>query len=431
MGFLKKPSFQLTGLVSSPDGLYDGSFITQCALWWNHELQQEPKLAASGCRPFNSDDVARLRATVQPENRAAFAVMADGVSLPGRASQAVLSLAYAFALVIEAAISQLPDANGSSIGVQPREFTADDLTELSRHYSDEGWAREFDQWSPYWNVIASEFPPKLGERVVASLRKTFDDQVDRWSAAEGFELRRCIGPLDFSLINAEPGEGTRMHNFVELLFEWGGRLRLGEAILSSGDEISDHRFSHNPEFEFTDHLFDEAYERYIEIAQQDAPVSSDVETAAIIWATPSEDKELSDDQQKMISTAVIRGYIWRSVEHTAGRFLEPQLSEAVAKSRTVGNNRGPDEPFYLTLYFAALQQMIDGVNSRLGSIGGILSGPKNYEKAYFVTTRDFPDYGIEIEEGDQRQGFQFGVCLADAERVLTRATAPEAASDPA
>jgi hypothetical protein len=424
MSLLKrKPAFQLSGLLASPDGLYDGSFLSQCALWWDHELQQESKLGSIGCRPFTSNDLARLRETVQPDNRVAFAAVADGVSIPGRTSQAVLSLAYAFALVIEHA---MPDADSSLIGVQSPKFTADDLTELGRHYSEEGWAREFDQWAPFWKVIGEAFPSKIGDRLVAALRRAFDDQVDRWSAAENLALRKSIGAPDFSLISAEPGEGVRFHNFVELLFEWGGRLRLGENILSSGDDLRDHRFTHEPGISYTDHLFDEAYARYIEIARLDTPVKADVERAAIIWSQTHEDAAATSDHQELILTAVIRGYIWRSVENGPVSFVEPQLSAAVATSRSVGDHRSADEPLSVTLYYAALQQMIDGVRTPFGSIGGMLEGPKNYEKAYFATTRDFPDYGIEIEEADQRQAFQFGACLADAERVLT--ASPEAST---
>jgi hypothetical protein len=79
-----------------------------------------------------------------------------------------------------------------------------------------------------------------------------------------------------------------------------------------------------------------------------------------------------------------------------------------------------EQRWVATLYYAALQSLSDGVKVRLGSIGGLLSGPKSYEKAYFVTLRDLGAHGVELEDGDRRGAFQFGVLLADAERVLAQ-----------
>lgn len=42
-----------------------------------------------------------------------------------------------------------------------------------------------------------------------------------------------------------------------------------------------------------------------------------------------------------------------------------------------------------TFYYAASQCMVDKVNSRLGSIGGLRQGPRSYEKA-FIDSLDEP-----------------------------------------
>ena len=49
-----------------------------------------------------------------------------------------------------------------------------------------------------------------------------------------------------------------------------------------------------------------------------------------------------------------------------------------------------------------------------------MQGPKSYEKAFYDTTDDFEEHGLELDEETKRLAFQFGVCLADSERVLLR-----------
>jgi hypothetical protein len=78
----------------------------------------------------------------------------------------------------------------------------------------------------------------------------------------------------------------------------------------------------------------------------------------------------------------------------------------------------------VTLYFAALQTLLDGVKLRFGSIGGMAEGPRNFERAYFFTLRDLADEDVGITEADEREAFMFGICLADAERVLTASRTP-------
>jgi hypothetical protein len=96
----------------------------------------------------------------------------------------------------------------------------------------------------------------------------------------------------------------------------------------------------------------------------------------------------------------------------------------VKPSLTVGDDRSPDEPFGVTLYYAAAQCLVDKVNTPLGSIGGLLQGPKFYEKALLDTTSDFEDLGLTIDENTQRLAFHFGVSLADVERVLIARGSP-------
>lgn len=404
----RKPAFQLTGLVCSPDGLYDGSYVAACARWWNHQLQTHPEMIKGGYRAFTGDELQRLRGVVQPENRAAFQAVADAVSLPGRHSVAVLSLAYAFALVVEAGAGQTrEEAQASAAWTQARPFTEHDLTELERHYSEEGAAREYELWAPYWTAARTVFPEKSGAKLIEALEATFYDQVDRWSAAEGFDLKRSVGAPDYSIIAFDENAG--LSNFVELLFEWGGRLRLGESFLADDVDLEQERFAQN-EFDPIDHFYNEAYERYVEIASQDRPVNEDIELAVRMCAAWLGDK-LDGRGRLAISTAAVRGYLWRKVEKGPVDFLEPELTNAVTKSFDVGEDRAHDEPMGQTYYYAASQCMVDDVKTRLGSIGGLIQGPKSYEKALRDTTDDFDEHGFDIDENDRRLAFNFGVCL--------------------
>lgn len=425
MGLLRRrpPPFQLTGLVASPDGLFDGSFIVACARWWNHLIESDTKLARSGYAPFSTADADRLVGVPQPENRVVLEAVASSLSMPGRHSAAVLCLGYAFAVVVDAAVSRLDDDSSGTEWERGQALTEDDLRELERHYSLEGSAMEYDQWPPYWHGMQASLEDRAAKVVIASVRKSFDDQVDRWSVAEGFDLRRSIGAPDYALTAAEDLESPpTFPTWVDLLFEWGGRLRLAERLTSEGWKLADLRFSHDPT-DFSDHLFDEAAERYSVLASQENPVSHDVELAVRMcgaWLGA----ELAEDGQLAITTTAVRGYLWRSVEQGPVGFLEPELTEAVERSRTVGNDRGPDEPFATTLYFAASQCMVDPVKTRSGSIGGWLSGPKHYERAFWRTTADFEDHGLTLDEKTRRQAFQFGVCVADVERVLRGESRP-------
>lgn len=426
MGLLKrKPKFQLTGLGATEDGLYDGSFISACALWWNHLLDERAELLRLGHRPLSADEVARLAQVPLPEGRRAFEVIAAHVAMQGRQSNAVVSLAYAFAVVLEAAAAQTDDDASGAEWERPAALTPDDLIELEKHYSQEGWAREIDRWNPYWHFARTLFPEKIGDKVVESLARAFDDQVDRWSAAEGFDLRRSIGSPDYALVSAEPLDApVRLPNFVDLLFEWGGRLRLAERLITEGHNLKDLRFVADP-LNPIDFFYAEAYERYAALAEPSIPpISPDVERAVrtcLAWLG----EDLDERGRLGVSTAAIRGYLWRKAEQTAGSFLEPELSEAVERSRTIGEDRSSDEAFSITLTYAALQCAIDGVNLRFGSVGGLLQGQRSFERAMLDTTDDFEEQGIVLDEKTLREAWGYGVAVFEVERVLTRAGSPE------
>jgi hypothetical protein len=420
VGFLRrKPSFQLTGLTATGDGLYDGSFLLACVRWWNHEVETRADVRAAGHRPFREEEAHELCAVVQPRNRGAFEAFASAVSMPGRFSTAVLNLAYALALVIDAGAAQIGDEPDRAVQTQAPPFTEEDLTELERHYSQEGAAKEYETWVPFWLAAPTVFEGRIGEKLVASARIVFDDQIDRWSTAEGFDLRASIGAPDWSLTAFSDDENVRLPNFVELLFEWGGRLRLGERFLADRHVLADHRFADDDgSFGVIDHLYAEAYQRYIELASQvPPPISDDIEMAVGTCATWL-GESLDARARTGVSTAAIRGYLWRTVEGGAVDFLEPALTEAVERSRGVGDDRAEDEPRGLTYYSAASQCMVDEVNTRFGSIGGIINGPRSYEKALRDTTVDFKEHGLDLAEETKRLAFNFGVCLADSERVL-------------
>lgn len=427
MGLLKRrPSFQLSGLGGSGDGLYDGSFIAACVRWWNHLVDERADLRKHGYRPIGGEDVRRLTAVPPADGAKALRAMAAHVAMDARLSNAAIALAYAFAIVVEAAAAQLDEEPSEANWLPAEALTGDDLTELALHYSQEGWAREIDQWSPYWKLIEGFFPDKVGSKVVASLTKTFDDQVDRWSAAEGFDLRRSIGGPDFALISADTDAPVRLPNFVELLFEWGGRIRLAERLITEGYDLKEIRYqtdSLNP----IDYFYEEAFERYLELAgQSPPPISKDAERAAISCLAWLEDG--LDQQQRLgVSTAAIRGYLWRRAEQTSGQFLEPALSTAVEKSRMNGECRGPDEPFALTLAQGALECLRGDVHLRFGSVGGILQGPRSFEKAMIDTTDDFDEHGIVLDEKTLRQAWEFGVAVFEVERVLLRSESLEQA----
>jgi hypothetical protein len=82
------------------------------------------------------------------------------------------------------------------------------------------------------------------------------------------------------LISADPNAPVRLPNFVELLFEWGGRIRLAERLVTEGHELKDLRYqtdSLNP----IDYFYEEAFERYLDLAgQSPPPISKDAERAA-------------------------------------------------------------------------------------------------------------------------------------------------------
>jgi len=235
-------------------------------------------MRSAGYRLFTADEVRQLCAVVQPENRRAFEAFASGLTLPGRHSAAVLCLAYALALVIDAGAGQTRDeADAAAAWTQARPFTETDLTELQRHYGEEGAAHEYEMWTPYWMAAPTVFSDRIGPKLIASARAAFDDQVNRWAAAEGSDLRPSIGAPDYSLIAFDENAG--LPKFVQLLFEWGGRLRLGERFLAEGIDLTEVRFSHD-EVNYIDHLYQEAFERYVDIASQADPVGEDVELAA-------------------------------------------------------------------------------------------------------------------------------------------------------
>jgi hypothetical protein len=418
LGFLsRRKPFELTGLVASPDGLYDGSFVAACAQWWNSEVGRRKAVRAAGHQPLSANDVRRLCAVVQPDNRPVLEAVASSAALPGRHSAAVLCLAYAFAVVIAAAAQQPRRSEVAGAWTRARSFTEDDLTELNRHYSDEGAAREYETWEPFWMATSGVFRDRLGEKLIASLRATFDDQVDRWGGAEGIDLRRSIGAPDWSM--AAFDEAVRLPNFVELLFEWGGRLRLGEYYLANGEELGDYRFGHDP-FDPIEHFYKEALQRYAELATQpDPPISADVKLAvkmAVAWLGD----DLNQRNRLGVATAATRGYLWRTVEEGPVEFLEPELTEAIKRSFTVGDDRTADEPLAVTLYFAASQCMADDVKTRLGSIGGLIKGPRSYEKAFWDIASDFAEHGFELDEKTRRAAFDFGVCLADVEHAIAK-----------
>ena len=410
----RKSAFHLTGLVASPDGLYDGSFVVACAGWWNHEVGSRTDMSAYDS--LTDADVQRLCGVVQPENRRVFEAVAAACSLHGRHSTAVLCLAYALALVVDAgAVQTLGEDEWATGWTQAPPFTETDLTELQRHYSQEGATRHYELWPPYWMAVATAFDDRIGPTLISSARTVFDDQVDRWAAAEGDDLRRSIGAPDHALVTF--GEKVELANFVQLLFEWGGRLRLGERLRADGVDLTDIRFSYD-DSGYIERLYHEALERYLEINTQSNPVDEDVALAVrccVNWLGDGKD-EL---QRLAVSAAAVRGYLWRTVENSARGLLEPELSQAVERSRTVGDDRGP-ETIGMTLYYATSQCMTDGVQTWLGSLGGLVQGRKFFEKAFYDTTRDFEEQGLKVDETTRRLAFHFGVCLFDVEQVLKR-----------
>jgi hypothetical protein len=329
----RRPAFQLSGLAISTDGLYDGSFITACARWWNHEIESNGKLQAAGYRPFDEHDVRRLCEIPQPENRAILERVAWEHAGRARQSAPTLCLSYAFAVVVEAAAHQVLDDFPDAAWERVRPLTDADVTELARHYSAEGNALSFETWMPYWKFAQTILADKVAAKTVRSVKATFDDQVDRWSAAEGFDLRNTLAEPDYSMIAAEvenENAGFGLPNCVELLFEWGGRLRHGERIIADGWDMRSMRFSHD-EFDVLEHLYKEAFERYAPLAEQENPVSGEIERAIVIGAAWLGDS--ADVERPVVATTAIRGYLWRTVEGRAGGFLEPELSEAVADCR--------------------------------------------------------------------------------------------------
>ena len=410
----RKSAFHLTGLVASPDGLYDGSFVVACAGWWNQEVGSRTDMSAY--HSLSDVDVQRLCGVVQPENRRVFEAVASGCSLHGRHSTAVLSLAYALALVVDAgAVQTLGEDEWATGWTQAPPFTETDVTELQRHYSREGATHHYEQWPPYWMAVATAFDDRIGPALISSARTVFDDQVDRWAAAEGDDLRRRNGAPDYALVTF--GESVQPANFVQLLFEWGGRLRLGERLRADGVDLTDIRFSYD-DSGYLERLYHEALERYLEINTQSNPVDEDVALAVrccVNWLGDGKD-EL---QRLAVSAAAVRGYLWRTVENSARGLLEPELSQAVERSRTVGDDRGP-ETIGMTLYYATSQCMNDGVQTWLGSLGGLVQGRKFFEKAFYDTTRDFEEQGLKVDETTRRLAFHFGVCLFDVEQVLKR-----------
>lgn len=417
MGLLKRrPKFQLTGLGSTEGGLYDGSFINACVQWWDQLVDERSELRRVGYRHFTAEETAHLIEVPNPEGRLAFEFVAARVAMPGSQSTAVLSLAYAFVLVVEAAATQPHQDVAAPQCGRTRILTPIDLMEIEKHYSTEGFAREVDEWRPYWEHARTILPERIAERVELSLMETFDNQVDRWSAAEGFDLRRSIGAADTAFISSDGS--FRLPNFVDLLFEWGWRLLLAEQLIADGQDLKTLRYASDPGNPI-DLFYRDAWERYLEsAAQPEPPISPAAAQAArscLAWFDG-----LDDNGASGVTTAAIRGYLWRRAEQTSGEFLEPQLSQAIERSRTAGNNRGPDEPFAATLAYAALQCVEDGVRLRLGSVGGLIQGPRSFERALIDTTEDFKELGIALDEQILREVWEFGVAVFEVERALLR-----------
>jgi hypothetical protein len=362
-------------------------------------------------------DVRRLLAVAQPENRPIFEAVASSVSFPGRLSGAVLCLAYAFALVVETAASQV-DAEWPDDLKRARPFTDEDLVELHLHYSEEGWAKEYDMWPLFRKRVTRWFSDRACAPIVDSLTASFNDQVDRGTAAEkAWDLRKSMASPDWVLYTAD---GSGMPTFLDALFEWGVRFRLGERLIAEGCDLKTLRFDTSDPTDINNILYEEAWERYAPLAAEQNPVSPDVESA-VRAGTDWLAKDFSATDRLVISTTAVRGYLWRSVEHGPVALRENQeLSEAVERSRTFGDGRRQDEPVGMTLYYAAVQCMADGLSPRQGSIGGLISGARNYERAFWDTTSDLEEIGLKPHEKTVRLAFAFGVWLADAERILTQ-----------
>ena len=127
-----------------------------------------------------------------------FEAVASDVSLPGRQSTAVLSLAYAFSVVTEAAVGQVlgdfPDAVWEQARPSLHGGRLDRTGEPLRRGCDGGQVRYVDALLAVYSD--APFPTSSVQKVMQSLRAAFDDQVDRWSAAERTflepELSRCV-----------------------------------------------------------------------------------------------------------------------------------------------------------------------------------------------------------------------------------------------
>ena len=101
-------------------------------------MELRAKLRSDGHRPLEADDVHRLCAVVQPENRRAFEVVPSTFSVPGRFSAAILSLACALSLVVEAGASQSVD--DETVWSQARPFTDEELRPAAGPESRVDWS---------------------------------------------------------------------------------------------------------------------------------------------------------------------------------------------------------------------------------------------------------------------------------------------------
>ncbi len=204
---------------------------------------------------------------------------------------------------------------------------------------------------------------------------------------------------------------------MDLLFEWGGRLRLGESLIAEGADLNSPRFESGAIFDLADHLFDEALDRYLQLERGYDPSGTEI-GRAVTELHLFLSGRYPDSDALAIGTAALRGYLWRSVEQGPVTFLELELSEAVRRSRTLGEGRSPSEPISVTLANAVVQCIADGVRQRLGAIGGLISCPRHYEMALAQLTDDFGDLRLTIGDNARREAFRYGVLLADVERVI-------------
>ena len=215
-------------MLASPDGLYDGQFLTATARWWNQLLEADSDFGKYDFPKFDAERASRLVAVPNEKNRKLFAAVAESLAGSGTLAASALSLAYALAVTFETGGYGLSWDDPSYVAWRMGdEISVENFERFSKHYEIGADDIGLEPMVPYWYFQENMLESALCALAARACRWAFDDQVKRWGKAEGFDLSKSIGAPDYAMISVQDADApsSGLPTFVDLLFDWGGRLR--------------------------------------------------------------------------------------------------------------------------------------------------------------------------------------------------------------